>query len=41
MKSFLKVFIKNDYMGFNGINIVSLGWNFVYRQVKIKIGFMV
>lgn len=28
-------------MGFNGTNIVSLGWNFAHRQVKIKTGFMV
>lgn len=41
MKSPLKASIKNDYMGFNGTNIVSLGWNFAHRQVKIKTGLMV
>uniref|UniRef100_K1Q8H2 Uncharacterized protein n=1 Tax=Magallana gigas TaxID=29159 RepID=K1Q8H2_MAGGI len=40
MKSPLKASIKNDYMGFNGTNIVSLGWNFAHRQVKIKRGLM-
>ena len=34
IKSPLKSSIQSDYMGFNGTNIVSLGWNFVHRQVE-------
>lgn len=32
MKGPLKASIQSDYMGFNGTNIVSLGWNFAHRQ---------
>lgn len=30
----LKTSIQSDYMGFNGTNIVSLGWNFAHRQFE-------
>ncbi|XP_062578868.1 tetraspanin-3-like [Saccostrea cucullata] len=34
IKNPLKTSIQSDYMGFNGTNIVSLGWNFAHRQFE-------
>ncbi|XP_056011129.1 tetraspanin-1-like isoform X2 [Ostrea edulis] len=34
IKAPLKTTIQSDYVGFNGTNIVSLGWNFVHREFK-------
>ncbi|XP_061184159.1 tetraspanin-1-like [Saccostrea echinata] len=34
IKNPLKTSIQSDYIGFNGTNLVSLGWNFAHRQFK-------
>ncbi|KAJ8316416.1 hypothetical protein KUTeg_006430 [Tegillarca granosa] len=34
IKNPLKTAINSDFMGFNGTNIVSLGWNFAHQQIK-------